>query len=42
MTNYDVVTKLIGPIDPTGETHTDMERYTNLETMCGLVGSYLK
>ena len=37
MTNYDVVTKLIGKIEPTGESNTDRERYVNLKYMCELV-----
>lgn len=31
---YEVVTKLVGPIDPAGETHTDKKRFENLKVMC--------
>ncbi len=37
MTNYDVVRKLIGPIHPVGESHTDHDRYKNLGAMTQLV-----
>lgn len=30
MTNYDVIKKLLGPIDPVGESHTDEKRFSNL------------
>ena len=30
---YDVVTKLIGDIDPVGETHTDNKRLENLKAL---------
>jgi len=41
MTNYDVVKKLIGPINPVGETNTDNERFENLKAMCELVDQLL-
>ena len=31
MTNYDVIKKLIGPIQPIGESNTDEIRYKNLQ-----------
>ena len=34
---YEVVTKLVGRINPVGETETDNERYENLKVMCELV-----
>ena len=34
---YDVVGKLIGPIRPLGESHTDEERFENLKAMTELV-----
>jgi len=37
MTNYDVVKKLIGAIDPIGETNTDKVRLENLKEMTILV-----
>jgi predicted translin family RNA/ssDNA-binding protein len=37
MTNYDVVKKLIGEIEPIGETNIDNERLKNLEAMCELM-----
>ena len=33
----EIVKKLIGPIEPAGETHTDECRLKNLKTMCELV-----
>ncbi len=38
---YVVVTKLVGPIRPVGETDEDDRRYTNLTVMCGLVNDLL-
>ena len=38
---YDVVTKLVGGIDPVGETHTDNDRFENLKVMCDLVEKLL-
>lgn len=32
-----IVTKLIGPIDPVGETNTDNERFESLKAQCQLV-----
>lgn len=32
-TVYEVICKLVGPIDPVGETHTDNKRLENLKTM---------
>jgi hypothetical protein len=37
MTNYDVVKKLVGAINPVGETNTDNERFENLKEMTHLV-----
>lgn len=37
MTNYDVVKKLIGNINPTGETNEDNKRFENLKVMCELL-----
>ena len=34
---YDVVKKLAGPIGPVGESHTDEQRFENLECLCALV-----
>ena len=34
---YEVAEKLIGPIDPAGETHTDKRRLENLKTSCDLI-----
>jgi len=41
MTNYDVVTKLIGPIKPVGETNRDEDRFLNLQEMTELVDKLL-
>lgn len=36
-TEYEIVKKLIGEIQPVGETNTDNERYENLQEMCDLI-----
>lgn len=36
---YEVVKKLIGPIEPIGETHTDNDRFENLKVMTELVNN---
>jgi len=41
MTTYEVVNKLIGPIKPVGETHTDNDRFINLNNMIQLVDMLL-
>ena len=41
MNIYEVVTKVVGPINPVGETHTDNRRFDNLEVMCDLVDRLL-
>ena len=41
MTNTDVVKKLIGKINPIGETNTDIERFENLKAMCELVNNLI-
>jgi len=37
MTHLEIVNKLIGPIDPVGETTADDARYENLKAKCELV-----
>ena len=37
MTNYDVVKKLIGEINPVGESNEDNKRFENLKAMCELL-----
>lgn len=41
-TTYDIVKKLIGNIEPVGETNEDRKRYDNLEDMFELVYLLLK
>jgi hypothetical protein len=41
MTNTDVVKKLIGNINPVGESNTDNERFDNLKEMCELVNNLI-
>jgi len=41
MNIYEIVTKLVGPIMPVGETNTDDKRLENLKTMCDLVDKLL-
>ena len=36
MTNTDVVMKLVGKVNPVGESHTDTERFENLVNLCEL------
>ena len=38
---YDVVVKLIGPINPVGESHTDDKRFKNLTVMVDLIEQLL-
>ena len=35
---HDIVKKLVGPIEPVGESHTDGRRFDNLVQMTDLVG----
>lgn len=37
----EIVSKLIGPINPIGETNTDNERFENLKAMCELVNELI-
>ena len=37
MTNHEIVKKIIGEINPIGETQTDDERFENLKAMTELV-----
>lgn len=41
MNTHEVVTKLIGPIKPVGESHTDADRFINLNQMIELVDMLL-
>lgn len=41
MDYYEIVKKLVGPIKPVGETHTDDKRYINLEKTIGLISELL-
>ena len=34
---HDIVMKLIGPVDPIGETNADQNRLANLKALCELV-----
>jgi len=38
----EIVLKLIGPIDPIGETNTDDKRFENLKIMCNLVNDLVQ
>ena len=33
----EIVQRLVGPIDPVGETNSDNKRFDNLKVMCALV-----
>ena len=39
--NYEVVKKLVGKINPIGETNTDDKRFNNLKEMCALIEKLL-
>ena len=41
MEYYEIVKKLIGPIDPIGETNEDNDRYENLKEVTDLVDKLL-
>lgn len=41
-TILQVVERLVGPIQPVGETHTDDVRYENLEVMCQLANKLVQ
>lgn len=41
MTNYDVIKKLLGPIEPVGESNFDEKRYENLEATIEVVDKLL-
>lgn len=41
MTNTDVIRKLIGNINPAGDSSRDGERFDNLKAMCELVEDLL-
>lgn len=36
MTHFEIVTKLIGKINPVGESNADNERFENLKALCEL------
>lgn len=38
---YDVVTRLVGPVQPVGESHEDERRFENLQTLTALVDRLL-
>ncbi len=38
---HEIIKKLVGPIEPIGETNEDDRRYENLKTMITLVDSLL-
>ncbi len=39
MTHTEIVKKLIGNINPIGESHIDKERFESLKEMCDLVSN---
>jgi hypothetical protein len=39
---YDVVRKLVGEINPTGETNTDNQRYSNIEVLGELIDKLMQ
>jgi hypothetical protein len=41
MTHLEIVNKLIGPIEPVGETTADDTRYENLKAKCELAESLI-
>ena len=41
MTNHGLIKKVIGEINPVGESNADAKRFENLKEMCNLVESLL-
>lgn len=41
MNIHEVVTKLVGPINPVGEAHTDEKRYENLKVAIDLTAQMI-
>lgn len=41
MTNTDIVKKLVGNIQPAGDTNIDNERFENLKAMCELADNLI-
>lgn len=41
MTHYEIIKKLIGPIEPVGETNEDKQRFVNLQKTIKLVDMLL-
>lgn len=41
MTNTDIVKKLVGNIQPAGDTNIDHERFENLKAMCELADNLI-
>jgi hypothetical protein len=41
MTNYDIVKKLVGHINPIGCSNKDEERFENLKEMCKLINQLI-
>lgn len=39
MNHYEIIRKLIGAIEPVGESHIDQERFLSLKETCELVDS---
>jgi len=39
MTYTEIVNKLVGNIEPVGDSHIDEKRFENLKTMCELVNN---
>ena len=39
MTHTEIVMKLIGSIQPTGESNTDAQRFENLKELCSLINN---
>ena len=42
MTHFEIVKKLIGEINPIGESNTDKERFDNLKSFCELVNELVQ
>jgi len=42
MNYYEITTKLIGPVDPVGETNEDNRRFENLRLMVDLIDELLR
>jgi hypothetical protein len=39
-TIVEIIDKLVGKVEPVGETHVDNKRFENLQKLCGILDHY--